>query len=143
MKKNLFVLVFLSLIISSCSSSDDDNSNDSRLIGKWDYYQETNIINGDEDIRVVTHACSSIKDNVEFFSNGNYNESSYLNNCQLDSNNSGNGSWTLNGNNLSINIWGDIYTYQVVTLNNDILKLKSTYDIQPGDPEHFVVFTRN
>lgn len=143
MKKNLFVLVFLSLIISSCSSSDDDNSNDSRLIGKWDYYQETNIINGDEDIRVVPHACSSIKDNVEFFSNGNYNESSYLNNCQLDSNNSGNGSWTLNGNNLSINIWGDIYTYQVVTLNNDILKLKSTYDIQPGDPEHFVVFTRN
>lgn len=143
MKKNLFVLVFLSLIISSCSSSDGDNSNDSRLIGKWNYHQETNIINGVESIHLWPHACSSIKDNVEFFSNGNYKESSYLNNCQLDSNNSGNGSWTLNGNNLTINIWGDIYTYQVVTLNNDILKLKTTYDIQPGYPEHFEVFTKN
>ena len=143
MKNNLFVLVFLSLIISSCSSSDGDNSNDSRLIGKWDYYQETNIINGDEYIEVWPHACSNTKDNIEFINNGNYIESAYLNNCQLNSNNSGNGSWTLNGNNLTINIWGDIYTYQVVTLNNDILKLKITYDIQPGDPEHFLVFTKN
>lgn len=142
MKKIIFILACLQIITSSCSN-DDGNSNHSILVGKWDYYQETNIINGNESIQVWPHSCTSIKDNVEFFSNGNFKESSYLNNCQLDSNNSGNGAWVLNGNNLTINIWGENYTYQVVILNNDTLKLKSTYDIQPGDPEHFVVYTRN
>jgi hypothetical protein len=136
MKKIIFILLCLQTITISCSN-DDGNSNHSTLVGKWDYFQEPPFD--------WPHACSSIKDNVEFFSNGNYKESSYLNNCQLDSNNSGNGSWTLNGNNLTINIWGEIYTYQIVTLNNETLELRQTYDIQPGDPVDGVslVFTRN
>jgi hypothetical protein len=91
------------------------------------------------------HACPSIKDNVEFFSNGSYKESSYLTNCQLDVDNSGNGSWTLNGNNLTINIWEENYTYQIVTLNSETLELRQTYDYDPGDPEEGVslVLTRN
>jgi len=143
MKKSIFILICLSIITSSCSD-DDDNSNESTLIGKWDYYQETNEINGTEiNAFDWPHSCSSIKDNIEFNNNGNYIESSYLNNCQLDTDNSGNGSWTLNGNNLTVNIWGENYTYQIITLNNDILKLKATYDIQPGDPDYFIVYTRN
>ena len=144
MKSKFFVFVLLSLILNSCSSSDGDNSNESRLIGKWYYSQEINEINGNQTgIWDWPHACTNMKDNIEFFSNNNFTESAYLANCQVDTDNSGNGSWTLNGNNLTINIWGDVYTYQVVTLNSEILKLKSTNDIQPGEPDYFLVYTRN
>ncbi len=143
MKKIILILACIQILTISCSN-DDDNSNDQRIIGKWNYYQEINEINGiDVGTYDWPHSCSNIKDNVEFVNDGNYIESYYLNNCQIDISNSGNGTWNLNGNNLTINIWGDVFTYQVVSVTDEYLKLKATDDIQPGDPDYFVIFSRN
>lgn len=143
MKKNIISLIFLLTIITSCSN-ENSNSNESVLVGKWYYSKEINEINGTQTgIWDWPHPCSTNRDNIEFFSNSNFSESAYLNNCQVDADNSGNGTWSINGNNLTINIWGEIYYYQIITVNNEVLKLKDINDIQAGEPDYIVVYTKN
>jgi hypothetical protein len=130
MKKIIFLFVAVvatSFTFVSCSSDDDGGTNNSDLLGKWEYFQEGEVINGVEVLENYAHTVGCSKDYTEFLANGTAKDYSYFNNspgaCEetvFTSN------WTRSGNNIALSIGGISSTAEIITLNATTLKVRYT-----------------
>jgi len=122
MKK--LVILFLSVVTSgflltSCSSDDESTS----INGKWEFYQLGVSFGGQEELDLYEHSEGCNKDYLEFLGGGVLKDVSYFNDgegCEefLDQ-----GSWSKNGNTLTVTFEGETFNASIVTLDNSTLKL--------------------
>jgi len=125
MKKVLFLFVStLVLGLTSCNK-DDDKSNSASIEGKWEYFQEGVLVGAQEFLEAYEHECETKKDYVEFLAGGIMNDVTYWNDCSEDTSI---GVWVKNGNTLAIAIEGESVNAEILTLNNETLKVKATVE---------------
>lgn len=122
----LFLSVLtLGLSVASCSNDDDDN--DGSIEGKWELSQAGGVINGQEFLQDAENgACSN--QTFEFTNDGKFKETNYFSNegkCEAETDN---GTWTKNGNTLTIKYTGDTQGDSFETeVSGNKIKLKQTY----------------
>jgi hypothetical protein len=129
MKKIIFLFVAVvsaSFMTTLCSSDDDGGTNNSDLIGKWEYFQEGEIINGVETLELYMHEEGCSKDYTEFLSNGTARDYSCFNDAGECQKTVFPLNWTRNGNNITLSLGGISSTAEIVTLNATTLKVKYT-----------------
>lgn len=132
MKKTLSILLFFvstSLLFTACSSDDDSGATTSgELVGKWEFFQEGSIVNGQEDLETYEHAAGCSKDNLEFVAGGVF-KSNFFDNfdtpCELFV---AQGTWSRNGNMVTATMLGETQTIEILTLNATTLKVKYEVD---------------
>jgi len=124
--KKLFVITFISIAAFSCSSDDSDDSdmteeNQAKIIGTWKFQSSTTdgVTDTDNDpcltFLTITFTSSQITtvdvygDNCDMFE-------TYVN------------AYSINGNDISINDEGDIYTSEILTLSNSTLTIEDAED---------------
>lgn len=117
--KKILLLVSISLISLTSCSSDDENPT---ILGKWYFYKTTEIINGQQEETLHTHACPTKNDYVEFLES-TINSVIYNNLCNIDLNDSFTDSYIIDGANLYLDVNEDD-AIQITTLNNNILILE-------------------
>jgi hypothetical protein len=119
MKKSVFLLIFVSFLILSCSSDDDSSVDTTQLVGIW--YLESAELDGVE---------VGSSDELEFTSNGRA-YFTYYDFWTAGQNITDNANYSLNNNSIVIT-WdepepGDeTDTFQILELTSTILKVKST-----------------
>jgi hypothetical protein len=131
---SIFLLVALSLI--SCSKDDDGPSTSGNIVGKWEFFKEGEIINGNEILTNYEHQAGCTKDNVEFKTDGSFVDSYYYEECELETSI---GTYTKSGNTLTTD---DGFDVTIVELNSTTLKVKATYDDEGETITSLVVFKR-
>lgn len=130
MKKGIyFVMLFvLSLGLNVSCNSDDDSGSESSIVGKWQLYQDGEVVNGTEVLELWLHECATEKDYVEFTGSGNLISHYFEENC---TENIETGTYTVNGNQIKTTFVYDGTTYEttanIETLNSTTLKIKETY----------------
>jgi hypothetical protein len=122
----------MGLSFTSCGS--DDDSNNSSIVGKWNFSTAKYTVNG-----TVTYngpyddnevGCAA--DNVELFANGTALETDYFNSdCDFDTYPS---TYTRNGNTLTVTDDGDVNTLEILELTSNKLVLRSSYTFE-GETE--------
>jgi len=131
MKKSLSILLLFvsaSFLFTGCSSDDDAGATASDLDGKWEFFQEGSIINGQEDLVTYEHAAGCSKDNYEFVAGGVFKSNFYDNfdtPCELFA---AQGTWSRNGNMVTATMLGETQTIEILTLNATTLKVKYEED---------------
>jgi len=146
MKKLLYLFSAVALMLTSCSSDDDANTNtinSQNLIGKW-YIKGGTINNG--QFENYDHECASKRDFQEFFSNGEVTFNGYNTSCILSDTETS--LWVLNGTTLTIsntNFDPMIYEYEyfIESLTSNELILKETVNEPDGMVTYRTIFTRN
>ena len=124
----LFLSVLtLGLSVASCSNDDDNDGGSASIEGKWELSQEGAIV-GDKEMLVDAENGSCDNDTYEFTNDGKFKLTEYYSNegnCEAETEN---GTWTKNGNTLTIKYTGDSEgdTYQTEISGNKI-KLKETF----------------
>ncbi|ESU22593.1 hypothetical protein FEDK69T_18460 [Flavobacterium enshiense DK69] len=127
MKKiNILFVSALTLGLSFASCNNDDNGGSSSstpsLEGKWIIAKQGMVMDGQESLTNHQNECSTKKDFMELKSGGIIKDVYYPEDCTADITN---GSWSKNGNNVTISFEGeDPFTAQIVTLNETNLKVK-------------------
>ncbi|MFB9108884.1 lipocalin family protein [Flavobacterium gyeonganense] len=117
----------LGLSVASCSSDDDNDGGSASIEGKWELSQVGGIIGGKEMLEDAENgACSN--DTYEFTNDGKFKETTYDSEdgkCEAETDN---GTWTKNGNTLTIKYTGETQgdSYETEISGNKI-KLKQTY----------------
>ena len=132
MKKLL--ILFLSVVTSGLlltSCSDDDES--ASINGKWEFYQTGFSFGGQEELELYEHSEGCNKDYLEFLGGGVLNDVSYFNNGETCEEFSDQGSWSKNGNTLTVTYDGESFTATIVTLDSTTLKISITEDFE-GTP---------
>lgn len=130
MKKLALLFVSVGLLISSCSSNDnDENSSEVKasIIGKWELTKHGNILNGSELLLPISPDGGCSNDKIEFLENGNYKELQYeyVNSKCKEYNNDG--TWSKSNNVLKTkDILNNEFTYEILRLNETTLRLKIT-----------------
>ncbi|MEL1253354.1 lipocalin family protein [Flavobacterium sp. DGU38] len=123
----LFLSVLtLGLSVSSCSN-DDDNGGSASIEGKWELSEEGAIVGGKE-VLVDAENGSCSNDTYEFTNDGKFKLTEYYSNDGKCEPEAYNGTWTKNGNTLTIKFTGETQgeTYQTELSGNKI-KLKETF----------------
>lgn len=118
----LFLAVSSSVMFTACS--DDDAAPTFELTGKWEFFQEGTLVNGQEVFEAYEHTPGCAKDNFEFLAGGVFKSNSYDNffaPCDLMSIP---GTWTKAGNNLTITVLGEIATAEILILDATTLKVR-------------------
>ena len=126
-------LIFIAIIMSSFSfyscSEEDSGVDPGKLIAKWEYFQEGEVINGQEILMTYEHSEGCEKDFIEILSNGTVRDVSYYfnnnNPCFEDVYIT---TWSVNSNNFTTTFLGYDFTTQVLTLNATTLKVKYNND---------------
>ena len=129
MKKTLSILLFFvstSLLFTACSSDDDSGATTSgELVGKWEFFQEGEIVNGQEILEPYEHAAGCSKDNLEFEAGGVFKSNIYYNfqaPCGLYTET---GTWTRNGNVITVvSILGGTEEIQILVVDATTLKVR-------------------
>ena len=142
MKKIIYLLGISFFLLQSCSSSSSDgNASSFQLVGKWEIYQVGSypagtIINSSSQLVNFQFACASLKDYVQFGSEGTAKVSSYNSNCSEQAN-----IGTYTKTDFLINFYqNNDYSgsWEIISLNNTYLKVK--YPNPPtGTPEEIIV----
>jgi len=123
MKKTSLILGLLFMILISCSSDDNGSSDDSSLLGIWNGISSTYNGNnaGVPDNNIVKFTSNNRTEFIyEGFGNNGEDISEF-------------GSWTKNGNNLTIT-WDDAdpgnetYSLEILELSENTLKWKANVD---------------
>lgn len=117
MKK--YLLLFVSALIFTSCSDNDDATDSSSIVGAWEYFKEGTIVSGTETLIDYENLCSSKKDYVEFLQNGEYDDVYYDENCDESVDY---GDWTISGNMLT-NVTEDS-TVEILILTDTTLKIK-------------------
>lgn len=126
----LLLLLCVSITFTACSNDDDSTTPDTsgNLEGKWEFYQEGEIVNGQEILESYEHAAGCSKDNLEFLAAGVFKSNIYDNfdaPCQLFSET---GTWSKNGNVITVvSILGGSEEKQILMLDANTLKVKYEY----------------
>ena len=122
MKKLVLFAALLVLGATSCSK-DDDNNQSAELAGKWEFAQEGSILMGQEVLTPYEHEEGCAKDFVMITSNTvaehTFNGSNCIEDIDIES-------YTRNGNILTSVVDGQTITLEIVSLNNEFLKVKRT-----------------
>jgi hypothetical protein len=134
---SVFLLVTLSLI--SCSKDDDGPSTSGNIVGKWEFFKEGEIINGNEILTNYEHQAGCTKDNTEFNTDGSFVDSYYYEECESEISM---GTYTKSGNTLTRNDGFDDFSYTIVELNSTTLKVKETYNDEGETITSVTVFKR-
>ncbi len=130
MKKILFNLCVLLVILQSCSSDNPENSSSENvLVGKWEVskvgsFAPGTIITESTPLMNFPFACASLKDYCQFGNQGSFKLVSYNSNC---SEGGGIGTYTKTDN--IINIYENStlqVTWEMISLTNSTLKIKET-----------------
>jgi hypothetical protein len=128
MKKIIISIVFAlvsGINFTSCSS-DDDSTPSASIIGKWNYSTMSTTINGvtSPEIDWDGNEPGCPKDYVEFKTGGVLSEGDYLgSNCEL---NTFSGTWSQNGNTITITEGPISLSAELVTVTSSMLKFKAT-----------------
>ena len=123
----LFLALSASIILVACSK-DSSSSSSSSIEGKWEYYQEGTVIGGQEVLDLHQHESGCTKDYLEILSGGvikYYDYDSFVSPCELTIDT---GTWSQNGNILTIITQGTSETAEILTLNATTLKIKYVID---------------
>ncbi|WP_037319435.1 lipocalin family protein [Salegentibacter sp. Hel_I_6] len=128
MKKITCFFTLFILLFTSCSTSDDDNIEESEneILGKWFYVAES------YDEQQITHPENCFTQQYyEFFSNGSVSVKLYSEPCEDGENYTGD--YAISGNTLEITgLQGsdDLnYSFSIVTLNNTTLIIEDEVSI--------------
>ena len=144
-KLSIMLVAFVTLGLSSCSS--DDNSNDNNttasLVGKWEFSQKGYIVDNIETLQPYSHTTGCGKDYIEFKSNNTFEDLWYENSGTGCISESENGTWSQSGTTITtIYLGGSPETIEVVTLDATTLKVKDTY-LEDGQTQiEITVFKR-
>jgi len=132
MKKIIYFLVVVvsaGSMTTSCSSDDEEGGiNNADLVGKWEYFQLGEIVDGVEILVAYEHTPGCLKGYSEFTANGNGTAKSFYNddtvNCVEIAYTF---TWSTRGNKITIDS-GSTATGEILTLNETTLKVKYTYE---------------
>lgn len=131
-KTQLILLIFIStLILSSCSSDDDSNS--ISIVGIWKPIAEVDVCSTGSEETYNYSTCEQLS-RTTFSSNGTLNISEFDDNtgdCIEDYN--VNGTWVLNGGNLSATLEGETINPTFFELTDNTLRI-GYYDNDANDP---------
>ncbi|MBL87252.1 MAG: hypothetical protein CMO82_13080 [Winogradskyella sp.] len=132
MKLFLGILIGL-LIISSCSSDDDSNSDTGSIIGTWKPIKEVDVCStGFEDVYDFD-SCEQTG-RIIFSEDGTLNITEYdLENGNCEQYYNSTGTWTLTGDNLSVTLDGETINPTFFELTNNTLRV-GYYDNDENDP---------
>ncbi len=134
----LFVSVFSISMFVSCNSDDDGGS--APIEGKWAFSKTGIVVDGQEVLIDYEHnELSCGKDYFEFLANGIMNDAYYFLNaddeCEVDVEA---GTWTRNGNSITIDLGDDVDTATILSLTNSTLKIQ----YPDGGINRVALFTR-
>lgn len=127
MKKLLILFLSVAtsgLLLTSCSDDDESAS----INGKWEFYQTGFSFGGQEELEFYEHSEGCNKDYLEFLGGGVLNDVSYFNNGESCEEFSDQGSWSKNGNTLTVTYDGETYVATIVTLDSTTLKISISDD---------------
>ena len=114
----LFVAV-LAVGVTSCSK--DDDAAGASLEGKWEYSKEGGIIQGQEVLTPWQHAAGCTKDFTLITATTIVNSEFSGSDCSEYNDTE---TYTRNGNTITVNRDGDIFTGTILQLDNTTLKIK-------------------
>jgi len=131
----LFMSVLALGIVSSCSKEDDGDGDgdggqeDSLLVGKWYFYQQGQMVGGQELLSIYTHSACG-KDYVNLKNNGVFEEvyfSEVGGGCNEEFDNSGRWEVDADGDEFTISYEGEVWIQgDIVILNETTLKVAAT-----------------
>jgi Lipocalin-like domain len=143
MKKiSVLLIAFVTLAFSSCSSDDNGNSTAS-IVGKWEYTQTGEVIEGVEVLETYDHTAGCDKDYMEFKSDGTFDDVWYSNGTSGCTSDNDSGTWAQNGTTITT-AYGeqDPEEGEILILNETTLKVRFV-DTSEGMTETYVtVLTR-
>ena len=131
MKKIIYLLSITFLILQSCSSGEnsDSNTSSSELVGKWEVFQVASFPPG----TVITNStllvnylfeCPTKKDYYQFGSQGSFKAVTYNSSCAEGG---GIGTYTKTDNFISVYQNNVLQvTWEIITQTNTTLKIKET-----------------
>ena len=128
MKKVIYLISILFLTLSACSSGGSDGtSTDSQLVGKWEVFQGAiypagTVITGNEPLTNFNFACPTLKDYVQFGSQGTAKVATYNSSCSEEAN-----IGTYTKTDFLINFYqNSVYdgSWEIISLTNTTLKVK-------------------
>lgn len=142
MKK--LVIIFLSLItagflVTSCSDDDEDTST---IEGKWEFYKEGLSTGGVEQLELHEHSPGCEKDFIELLSSGNYRDVFYYNEGEICTEESSTGTWSRNGNSMTIISGGETMTLTILILNDTTLKVSFPIEFEGITGNYVAEFKR-
>lgn len=133
-KMKLFCGILIGLMIfSSCSSDDDNNSDSTSIVGIWKPIKEVDVCSTGNEETYDFSTCEQMT-RITFSSNGAFIDTEFDNDsgdCLEYFNETG--TWTLNGNNLSITLDGETNNPTFFELTNNTLRI-GYYDNDADDP---------
>lgn len=145
MKKIFYLLSLTFLMLQSCSSGDDNSSNNGgltqdsqKILGKWAYFQGNSFppgttITGNESLIDYQPGCSTKKDYFEFWKEGTVKKVSYKNDCYEEVYH---GTWKITDFLLTINFGAE--SYEIISLTDTILKIRiDVYSFKNTPQEKF------
>ena len=144
MKKAIFLLSILFLTFSSCSSGGSDgSSSDSQLVGKWEVFQGAvypagTVITGNEPLTNFNFACPTLKNYVQFGSQGTAKVATYNSSCSEQAN-----IGTYTKTDFLINFFhnGEYDgSWEIISLTNTTLKVKEN-NPSTGTPVEIIVMS--
>lgn len=145
MKKfSMMLVAFVTLGLSSCSSDDDSSSNTTAsIVGKWEFLQEGEIVNGVETLAAYNHTTGCSKDYIEFKANAAFDDVFYNNTATGCVSENDPGTWTQNGTTITTTYTGGTpETGEILILTETTLKLKFVDNSEGVTETHVTVFKR-
>ncbi|MGX7666091.1 lipocalin family protein [Flavobacterium pedocola] len=116
----------LGLSFTSCNKDDDSSDSSGTITGRWYYSKEGTSVDGTEvmvDYSGNESGCS--KDYMTFNSGGTVVVTDYDSfdaPCEVFTSN---GTWSKEGNYVTVNFEGEAKTYEILILNSSMLKVRS------------------
>lgn len=137
----LFFVSILSVVMFSVSCDDDDDNNvppAPSLVGTWIYSKEGTIVDGTEVLIDYQHTAGCAKDQTTFSSTGVITDVYYDSTDTPCEQFTDEGTYTVSGSTITVNVDGINVTGEIVTLTATELKIKSTF----GGDTYIVLYTR-
>jgi len=131
------VVLFLAVSVSLVSCEGDDAST-AALEGKWQFSKEGTIVAGQEVLEDYMHTEGCTKDFLEFKSGGIFIDHYFEMPEAMCTEYLDTGTWTRNGNQLTISGEEGSQIVTIVELTNTTFKIK----VDDGDEMNLVVLTR-
>ena len=144
MKKVIYLVSILFLTLSACSSGGSDStSTDSQLVGKWEVFQVKTfpagtVITGNEQLYDFAFACPTLKDYVQFGSQGTAKVATYNSSCSEEAN-----IGTYTKTDFLINFYhNNVYdgSWEIISINSTSLKVKQP-NPSTGTPVEIIVMS--
>ncbi|MDP5199401.1 lipocalin family protein [Flavobacterium sp. DG2-3] len=132
MKKLAILFVSIGILLSSCSSNDNESDDkgsisEASVIGKWKLTKRGNILDGSELLLTITPEGGCSNDQIEFLENGNYKEFEYEYTNSKCKEYTNDGTWLKSNNTLKLkDILNNETSYEILRLDETSLRLKIT-----------------